>query len=56
MNARLHELGLLPIFGGPGPGCELREGYQLLLEAFEHLERRRHQVVGTFVAGQRQVA
>ena len=56
----LHSLGRLRVcFNatcGRGPGGELLERDELLLQALQHLERRRHQVVRPLVAGEDRIA
>ncbi len=54
--ARVHQVRLLAIVGRLRPRLEALERNELLLEALQHLQRRRHQVIGSLVTGEGQVA
>ena len=52
-HVRLHLLGAVGIVRRRGPCRQLLEGHELLFQALQHLQRRRHQVVRALVAGKR---
>ena len=55
-HARVHERGPLGVVRGVCPLVEPAQRNQLLLQALEHLERRRNQVVRPLVTHQRGIA
>src|SRR6266851_2177358 len=51
-DAGPHQLRFVSVLGCSCPDGQALQRNQLLLEALQHLERRRHQVVGPFVSSQ----